>query len=276
MGRVEGKVAFITGAGRGQGRSHAVCLAAEGADIVAVDVCQNAPTVPYALASADDLAVTAKEVEALGRRIITAEADVRDTAALARVAERAMAEFGRLDIVCANAGIWSGGMLLDLSEETWQEMIDVNLTGVWKTIKATVPHIVAGGKGGSVILTSSAGGLRGYHSTGHYSAAKHGVVGIMRTLALELAPHMIRVNSLHPGSVGTDMILNDFARDYFLAGSEDSSVEAFATNAQAHNVLPIPWVKPRDISEAVVYLASDAARYVTGVTLPIDAGNLLK
>jgi NAD(P)-dependent dehydrogenase (short-subunit alcohol dehydrogenase family) len=167
-------------------------------------------------------------------------------------------------------------MLLDLSDETWEEMIDVNLTGVWRTIKATVPHMVAGGRGGSVILTSSAGGLKGYHSTGHYSAAKHGVVGLMRTLALELAPQMIRVNSVHPGSVGTDMILNDFARSYFLAGQDDQSVEAFARAARSHNVMPIDWVEPADISKAVLYLASDDARYVTGVTLPIDAGSLVK
>jgi len=276
MPRVEGKVAFVTGAGRGQGRSHAVALAAEGADIIAIDYCRNVRSVEYPLASSADLKETANLIEAQGRQVLAVEADVRDPKAQADVAAEGLRRFGRLDIVCANAGIWSGGMLSDLSEDAWQDMIDVNLTGVWRTIKATAPIMRELGNGGSIILTSSAGGLRGYHSTGHYSAAKHGVVGLMRTAALELAPDMIRVNSIHPGSVGTDMILNDFAFRYFMPDLEHRTKEEFARRAQTHNVLPIPWVDPIDISNAVVFLASDEARYITGVTLPVDAGNLLK
>jgi SDR family mycofactocin-dependent oxidoreductase len=278
MGRVEGKVAFITGAARGQGRSHAIRLAQEGADIIAVDICAQVGSVPYAMATPDDLAQTVKEVEALDRRIVATRADVRDYGAVKAALDDGVAQLGRLDIVSANAGIFSFGTLEELTETQWQDMIDVNLTGVWHAAKAAIPHLRAGGRGGSMILTSSTAGLMAMANTGHYNSAKHGVVGLMRTLALELAPDMIRVNSVHPTSVDTDMVQNAptsalFAPDL---AEQDRTRQRLEDRFQALNVLPIPWVEPVDISNAVLWLASDESRYVTGVTLPVDAGALIK
>ncbi|MGY1609774.1 mycofactocin-coupled SDR family oxidoreductase [Geodermatophilus sp. SYSU D00700] len=274
-GRVEGKVAFVTGAARGQGRSHAIRLAEEGADIIAVDICQQMETVPYPMATPDDLAETVKEVESLDRRIVATQADVRDAEALRAAVDRGVAELGRLDIVCANAGIFSF-TTEELGEQMWREMIDVNLTGVWRTAKVAVPHVIEGGRGGSIIMTSSTAGLQGFPNFAHYVAAKHGVVGLMRTLALELAPHMIRVNSVHPTSVDTAMIHNRATYDLFAPDLDDPTREQVAERFRALNALPIEWVDARDISNAVLFLASDEARYVTGVTLPVDAGSTQK
>jgi (+)-trans-carveol dehydrogenase len=276
-GRVAGKVAFITGAARGQGRSHAIRLAQEGADIIAVDLAGQIGSVPYAMATPDDLAETVKEVEALDRRIVATQADVRDYAAVKAALDGGVAQLGHLDIVSANAGIFSFGPLDQLSETEWQDMIDVNLTGVWHAAKAAIPHLRAAG-GGSMILTSSGLGLEGMPNVGHYVAAKHGIVGLMRTLALELAPDMIRVNSLHPTTVNTDMIQNAATYELFASDLPEAerTPEVVSERFQSINALPIPWVEPVDISNAVLWLASDEARYVTGVTLPIDAGELLK
>jgi (+)-trans-carveol dehydrogenase len=277
-GRVEGKVAFITGAARGQGRSHAVRLAQEGADIIAVDLCDQVDSVPYQMATPEDLADTVKQVEALDRRIVATKADVRDYGALKKALDDGVAQLGRLDIVSANAGIASFGRAEELPEQTWQDMIDTNLTGVWHAAKAAIPHLRAGGGGGSIILTSSTAGLKANENMAHYVSAKHGVVGLMRTLALELAPDMIRVNSVHPTSVNTDMVQN--AATYALFAPDldekDRTKERLAERFQAINALPIPWVEPADISNAVLWLASDEARYVTGVTLPVDAGFMAK
>jgi SDR family mycofactocin-dependent oxidoreductase len=275
-GRVEGKVAFVTGAARGQGRSHALRLAQEGADIIAVDIGKQIDSVPMPMATPDDLNQTVRQVEELDRRIVATQTDVRDYAGLKRALDDGVAQLGRLDIVAANAGIASFGPAEELSEEAWQDMIDVNLTGVWHTCKAAIPHLKAGGRGGSIILTSSAAGLKGYANVSHYVSAKHGVVGLMRTLAQELAPHMIRVNSIHPTQVDTPMIMNETAFRLFLPDNEHPTVEDFAPVSQMMNALPIPWVDPVDISNAVLFLASDEARYITGVPLPVDAGALIK
>lgn len=198
-GRVAGKVAFVTGSARGQGRSHAVRLAQEGADIIAIDVCRAFERSPAAGSTADDLAETAGMVKNLGRRIVTAEVDVRDFDQLKATVDSGVEQLGRLDIIVANAGIGTtGAKLHNIDDNLWQEMIDVNLTGVWKTVKAGVPHIKAGGRGGSIILTGSVAGLKAYPRTGHYVAAKHGVVGIMRSFAVELGQDFIRVNAVHP------------------------------------------------------------------------------
>jgi (+)-trans-carveol dehydrogenase len=276
-GRVAGKVAFITGAARGQGRSHAIRLAQEGADIIAVDLAGQIGSVPYPMATPDDLAETVKEVEALDRRIVATQADVRDYAAVKAALDDGVAQLGHLDIVSANAGIFSFGTLDQLSETEWRDMIDVNLTGVWHTAKAAIPHLRAAG-GGSMILTSSGLGLEGMPNVGHYVTAKHGIVGLMRTLALELAPDMIRVNSLHPTTVNTDMIQNAATYELFASDLPEAerTREVVSERFQSINALPIPWVEPVDISNAVLWLASDESRYVTGVTLPIDAGELLK
>jgi SDR family mycofactocin-dependent oxidoreductase len=276
-GRVEGKVAFITGAARGQGRSHAIRLAREGADIIAVDLAGQIGSVPYAMATPEDLAQTVKEVEALDRRIVASQADVRDYGAVKAALDDGVAQLGRLDIVSANAGIFSFGTLEELTETQWQDMLDVNLTGEWHAAKAAIPHLRAAG-GGSIILTSSAAGLKGFANVGHYVSAKHGVVGLMRTLALELAPDMIRVNSLHPTSVNTDMLQNPPMYELFAPDlpAAERTKDVLVPRFQELSALPIPWVEPVDISNAVLWLASDEARYVTGVTLPIDAGSLTK
>jgi (+)-trans-carveol dehydrogenase len=240
-----------------------------------VDIAGQIDTVPYAMATPDDLAETVKEVEALDRRIVASQADVRDYGALKGALDAGVAELGRLDIVCANAGIFSF-TTEELDESTWRDMIDVNLTGVWHTTKAAVPHLVEGGHGGSMILTSSTAGLRAFPNFAHYVAAKHGVVGLMRTLALELAPHMIRVNSVHPTSVNTDMVHNDATYRLFAPDIENPTGEQVAPRFGEMNALPINWVEARDISNAVLFLASDEARYITGVTLPVDAGALVK
>jgi (+)-trans-carveol dehydrogenase len=274
-GRVDGKVALITGAARGQGRSHAVRLAEEGADIIAIDACSDLDTVDYPLASADDLATTAKLVEAAGRRAVTLQADVRDLAGLTAAVDRGVAELGRLDIVVANAGILSNGPAHELSEDAWQQMIDVNLSGVWRTCRAAIPHLIAGGRGGSIVLVSSVAGLRSYAGVAHYVAAKHGVVGLMKTLAQELAEHRIRVNTVNPTQVDTDMIQNDSMYRLFCPDVEHPTRQDFAAASAATILLPIDWVEPIDVSQAVLFLASDEARYITGIALPVDGGALL-
>jgi SDR family mycofactocin-dependent oxidoreductase len=277
MGRLEGKVAFVTGAARGQGRSHALRLAEEGADIVAVDIADQISTVKYPMATPDDLAETVRQVEALDRRIVAKQADVRDYAAMKSAVDDGVAQLGRLDIVAANAGIGTFGTMEELTDDEWDDMLDTNLKGVWHTAKATIPHLRAAG-GGSMILTSSTAGLMGLANLGHYVAAKHGVVGLMRTLALELAPDLIRVNTVHPTSVDTDMIHNEATYALFAPdlGPEERTRDALGARFATLNALPIQWVEAVDISNAVVFLASDEARYITGVTLPVDAGSLVK
>lgn len=277
MGRLEGKVAFVTGAARGQGRSHAVRMAQEGADIVAIDLVSQIDTVPYAMASPDDLAETVRQVEALDRRIVAREADVRDFGAVRSAVDAGIAELGRLDIVSANAGIFSHAPAEELTDTAWDDMIDVNLKGVWHTAKAAIPHLRAAG-GGAIVITSSTAGLKGFPNFVHYVASKHGVVGIMRTLALELAPDSIRVNTVHPTSVDTDMIQNQAMYDLFAPDYAPGTAgrDVFRERMSGMNALPVPWIEAVDISNAVVWLASDEARYVTGIQLPVDAGSTQK
>jgi (+)-trans-carveol dehydrogenase len=276
MGRLEGKVALVTGAARGVGRSLSSRLAEEGADIIAIDICGQVDSVAYRMATPDDLRHTVSQVEAQGRRIIAAQVDVRDLGLLTGVLGQAVADLGGLDVVCANAGIYSQGLASDLSEQTWKEMIDINLTGVWHTCKAAIPHLINGGRGGAIIITSSSVGLRASPNVGHYGATKHAVVGLMRTLALELGPHMIRVNSIHPTAIDTDMIQNESLYRLMVPGAPHPTREDVAPVLQSLNALPIPWVEPRDVANAVLFLASDEARYVTGVALPVDAGMTIK
>jgi SDR family mycofactocin-dependent oxidoreductase len=269
---IEGKVACITGAARGQGRCHAERLAQEGADIIAVDACAPIATVPYAMPTPEDLAETASLVRATGRRIVTAQADVRDLASLTDAVDAGVEELGRLDIVIANAGISTTAPTLDMSEEMWATMIDVNLSGVWKTLKAAVPHVVRGGRGGAVVITSSIATEISHENTAHYTASKHGLVGLMRVLAKELAPHGIRVNSLQPTTVATDMVLNDTIYRLFRPDLENPTRDDFEEAAQAINALPVPMLEPIDVANAVVHLVSDAGRYITGTTQVLDAG----
>lgn len=273
MGKLEGKVALITGAARGQGRSHAVRLAEEGADIIAVDVCRGFDHVAYAPASEEDLAGTVKLVEELDQRIVTKIVDVRDLAGLQAAVGEAVGELGRLDIVSANAGIASfQDGAWNASEEEWQEVLDIDLTGVWKTVKATVPAMIEQGDGGSIVLTSSIAGLVGMPGLGQYVAAKHGVTGLMRVLAMELAPHRIRVNSIHPANVATPMLQNEPVYSLFLGGVTGATDEQAAGGMQSMNALPIPWLESRDVSNVLAFLASDEGRYITGTTQVVDAG----
>lgn len=272
MGKLDGKVAFITGVARGQGRSHAIRLAEEGADIVGIDLCQQLDTVNYPMSTPDDLAETVKLVEETGRRIIAREADVRDFAAVKAVVSEGVEEFGRLDIVLANAGVMTHSLPPidpEKSYRAWHDAIDIMLTGVWYTLQATVPHLIDGGRGGSIVITSSAAGLRtqptdmGGGTDGYY-ASKFAVVGLMKAYANALGEHNIRVNTVHPTGVATPMILNDFFPAF---------VEANPRIAESVvNSLPVFAIEEIDVSNAITYLVSDEGRYVTGITLPVDAG----
>lgn len=277
-GRVEGKVAFITGAARGQGRSHAVRLAQEGADIIAVDICSNVKTVEpyYPMATPEDLEETVAEVEKLDRRIVARQADVRDADALGAALQAGIDELGGVDIVVANAGIATYGRGWELEEKVWQEMLDVNLTGVWHTAKVAIPHMIDAGKGGSIMFTSSIGGLKGVQHVAHYVSTKHALVGLMRTFANELAPYNIRVNTIHPTNTDTHMIQNPGTYGMFLPGDPEPTQEKAIPAFVSLNALEVPWVDPVDISNAVLFLGSDEARYITGVALPVDAGALIK
>jgi (+)-trans-carveol dehydrogenase len=276
MGRVDGKVALVTGAARGQGRCHAVRLAEEGADIIAIDLCDQIGTVHYDMPTAEDLDETKAQIEAMGRRVIATAADVRDTAALRAAVDDGVAQLGRLDIIVANAGIFSFAPVLELSEEAWRDVIDVNLTGVWRTCVAAVPAMIAAGNGGSVILTSSVAGLTPFRNTAHYVTSKYGVVGLMKCLALELGEHGIRVNSVNPTTVATPMVLNEPTVKLFLPDSANPTTDEFAARMQEAHVLPVPWVESEDVADAVLFLACDESRCMTGVALPIDAGLMIK
>ena len=275
MGVLDGKVAFVTGAARGQGRSHARRLAEEGADIIAIDACATPGWLSYPLASEADLAQTVKEVEAAGRRVVARRADARDLGEVRAALDEGVAEFGgRLDIVCANAGIISQPVATwEIDLDQWRELIDVTLTGVFVTIKAAVPHMIAAGNGGSITLTSSGAALISGGGFADYKAAKSGVLSLTRTLACELAEHFIRVNAICPTAVDTPMIQNETLYRSFRPDLPNPGREDVKAGFQTMNLLPIPWVDAADVSNAIVWLASDAARYITGVTLPVDAGN---
>lgn len=275
MGLVEGKVAFITGVARGQGRAHAVRLAEEGADVVGVDVCEDIATVPYPLASEEELQETAELIAKTGRRAVVQRADVRRSGELREAVAAGIAAFGHIDIAVANAGIATLGA--DWSDEeaeaAWEDVLAVNLTGVWNTVRACMRPMIERGGGGSIVLTSSTAGLKGLTSPGSfgneaYGAAKHGVVGLMRQFAVELSKDRIRVNSVHPTGVDTMMVRNP-TMEKFLDESSDAM-------SSLTNLLPVELLQPRDISDAVLFLASDLARYITGVTLPVDAGFTVK
>lgn len=269
MGKLEGKVALITGAARGQGRSHATRLAQEGTDIIAVDICDQIDTVAYPMATANDLKQTVADVEALGRRIVSVRADIRDYTALREAVATGSDSLGRIDVVIANAGIAPQGGPEPDAEAMFRSVVEVNLIGTWNTVMAAVPGMIEKGDGGSIVLTSSTQGLKGTGGDGSgamsgYAASKHGIVGLMRSFANWLAPNHIRVNTVHPTGVATPMVENEVMATY-IAENPD-------TAEAARNLLPVDLVQPVDISNAIAWLASDEARYVTGITLPVDAG----
>jgi SDR family mycofactocin-dependent oxidoreductase len=268
MGKLEGQVAFITGAARGQGRAHAVRLAQEGADIIAVDICGQLDAVGYKMSTTEDLDETVRLVEALGRRIVAHVADVRDAEALQKAYDDGVAALGAATVVVANAGIGPGGFASE--EQQWDEVVDVNLKGVWNTGRVAIPSMIEAGRGGAIVLTSSTGGLMGAPSVVAgmlaYTAAKHGVIGLMRSWANYLAQYEIRVNSVAPTTVRTPM-------------ANDGDVSMIITHVpelagSLTNALPVEAVEAVDVANAVAWLVSDEARYVTGTVVPVDAGNL--
>jgi SDR family mycofactocin-dependent oxidoreductase len=271
MGSLDGKVAFITGVARGQGRSHAIRLADDGADIIGVDICADIASNGYPMASRDELDETVALVEERGGKMLASIADVRDFHQLKAALDTGAEHFGRLDVVCANAGIASMAfreLTIEEDLEQWTDVLDVNLVGAFHTAKAAIPHLIAGGRGGSIVFTSSTAGLRGFGGLQGgglgYAASKHGIVGLMRTLANALAPNSIRVNTVHPTAVNTMMAVNP-AMTSFLENYPDGG-------PHLQNPMPVGLLEPEDISAAIAYLVSDAGKYVTGVTLPVDAG----
>jgi SDR family mycofactocin-dependent oxidoreductase len=286
--RVEGKVAFVTGAARGQGRSHAIRLAEEGADIIACDICSDIDAIDYPMGSEDELNETVEMIEALDRRVVARKADVRDFAALKHVVDEGVAELGRLDVVVANAGLVDQGpRTWEVSEASYRSQTDVLLKGVWNTYRATVPLLIEQGTGGSIIATGSMVSIKAQPHISIYAAAKAGVVAMSDSLANEVAPYGIRVNTVHPTNVNTDLIWRNEGLQRLFTPDLDRlpTRREFAVPASGANLLwdpqadwphPIPWVEARDISNAVLYLASDEARYVTGLRLKVDLGALIK
>lgn len=271
MGSLDGKVAFITGVARGQGRSHAVRLATEGASIIGVDICADIASNGYPMATPDELEETVALVEGKGGTMLGSVADVRDFHAVKAAVDRGVERFGRLDIVLANAGIATMAfreLTIEEELEQWTDVLDVNLVGAFHTAKAAIPHLITGGRGGSIVFTSSTAGLKGFGGLQGgglgYAASKHGIVGLMRTLANALAPQNIRVNTVHPTAVRTMMAVNP-AMVAFLENYPDGG-------PHLQNPLPVDMLEPEDVSAAIAYLVSDDAKYVTGVTFPVDAG----
>jgi SDR family mycofactocin-dependent oxidoreductase len=272
-GRVAGKTALITGVARGQGRSHAVALAREGADIFGVDMCAPVESVAYALSTAEDLAETARLVAHTGRRIETYIGDVRSSADMRAATEQAASTFGKIDIVVANAGIWTPGSVWEMDDQTWQDMIDINLTGVFNTVRFAIPQMIER-KSGSLVLISSTCGVKALGWMPHYNAAKHGVMGLTRSLALDLGPYFVRANAILPSTVNTPMIMNEPSYKIYRPDLENPTREEAMSGFYAHNAMPVPYVEPEDVSEAVLFLASDASRYITGIGLPVDLGTI--
>jgi (+)-trans-carveol dehydrogenase len=277
MSWLEGKVAFITGIGKGQGRSHAVRLAREGAHIIGIDALKTYPWMNYRLADQSDVEETIRLVEAEGRRVFFRQADVTDLSSLEAALEAGVAELGRLDVVAANAGAFpKGDLTWEADAPAWRECVEVNLFGVFHTVHAAVPHMLKAGNGGSIIITSSGAAIVSGSYLSDYSAAKAALLSLTRTLAVELAPHWIRVNAICPGAVNTDMIANEAIYRMFRPDLDAPTREDTIDVWKSKHLLPVPWLEPSDISNAVAWLASDEARLVTGVTLPVDAGNTIK
>lgn len=276
MGRLDGKVAVVTGGARGLGRAMCVRLAEDGADIASLDVLTDIETVPYPSATEEDMAETVRLVEASDRNALPIRADVRDAASLDAAVEQIRERFGRIDIVCPNAGILSHATGWEMTEEEWLQMIDIALNGAWRTAKAAIPTMIAGGRGGSIVFTSSVVGLKGAYGLAHYAAAKHGVIGVARTLAIELAEHSIRVNTINPGTATTTLTINEPTAAAFVQDKENPTFEDLEDVYGELSLLPVKMLDPADVANAVAWLCSDEARYVTGVSLPVDAGTLTK
>jgi SDR family mycofactocin-dependent oxidoreductase len=270
---VAGKVAFITGAARGQGRSHAVRLAEEGADIIAVDLCGDLRNAAYPGGTEAELAETVALVEKTGQRIVASKADVRNLDELRAAVDAGVEELGRLDIVVANAGVLTAvGPFADMDEADWSYVLDVNLSGAWRTAKVALPHLRATGGHPSIVMIASSAGLRASRNTSHYVASKSGLIGLTRALALELGPEHIRVNSISPTQVDTPMIQNEFMYRRARPDLDHPGRDDLAEASLSRMAMPIAWIDPAEVSNAVLFLASDESRYVTGLAMTVDAG----
>ena len=276
LGQLDGKVAFITGIARGQGRSHALTLAGEGASIIGLDLCTKPSTTAYAGAGEDDLQETVRLIKEVGGDVYAEVADTRDFDQVQGVFDRGLERFGRVDVVIPNAGICSGAKTWEISPQDWREMIDINLNGVFHTVKAAVPTLISQGDGGSVVFIGSTEALKGAENISSYAASKHGVTGLMTSLARELGRHHIRVNSVNPTCVDTHMINNDFVYGLFRPDLEKPSREDVIGTFSDTHLLPVPWIEPRDVSSAILYLVTEPGRYITATTLVIDAGFIVK
>jgi (+)-trans-carveol dehydrogenase len=277
MSRLEGKVALISGVARGQGRSHALRLASEGVSIIGFDRMADYDTVPFSQATQEDLDETVELVQKAGGQIVAERADVRDRDQIAGVVEEGVARFGELDIVVANAGIAiNSGPFWEVPQDEWKDCIEVNLGGVWNTVSAAIPSMLAGGKGGSVVMTSSSAALKAAPNIAPYTAAKTGVIGLMRSMANDLAPYRIRANVVCPTSVPTAFLFNERLYKLFRPDLEHPGPEDVKPAMRQMHPLGEPWIEPEDISAAVAYLASDEARYITGIVLPVDLGQAIK
>ncbi len=274
MGLLDGKVALITGAGRGQGRAHAAACAREGADVIITDIARPVETIPYDMASADDLQATADLVEQLGREPLAAQVDVRDQAALDDVVARGIERFGAIDILIANAGVWGLAPFWELTEHQWHETIDINLTGVWRSTKAVAPHMIRR-QSGSMVLTASVNSYEPGENFAHYTAAKHGIIGLMKNIAAELAPYGVRCNAVSPGAVRTGMLENPVALDMF-AGHPGGTVDDLIQGGRHfHKLKGVSVLDPDTVANAALFLNSELASAVTGISLPVEAGHML-
>lgn len=277
MGKLDGKVAFVSGVARGQGRSHALTLAREGADVIGFDICEQIQSAPYPGASRAELDETQAMIEALGRRAVMSIADVRKYDEVEAAFAKGLAELGRCDFIIANAGIFAAGRFWEIELDAWNEMIDINLTGVWHTVRAATPTLISQGDGGSIVITGSTESLKGMANTASYSAAKHGLTGLMRTMANDLGQYNIRVNTVNPTCVDTNMVQNDCVRSLFNPGFDGELTRENCADSYARtNIIWVPWIEPQDVSNSVLFLCSDDSRYITGVPLPVDAGFVTK
>lgn len=276
MSDLTGKVAYITGVARGQGRSHAIALAKRGVRIVGLDICAPVESAPYEMANEAELAETEALIKEVGGDCILTVGDVRSLDDQIAAVNSAVERWGRVDIVLGNAGVCTYGDLATMSVEKWQEMMDIDLTGVWMSARAAAGPMIEAGNGGSMIFTSSTAGLRNLNQIGHYVAAKHGVTGLAKAFANELAPHNIRVNSLHPSNCRTEMMLNTGVAKMFRPDLDSPTWEDAVDSYGTIHLLNTPWVEPEDVSNAVVFLVSDEARFITGAAIPVDAGMLAK
>ncbi|MBI5340949.1 SDR family mycofactocin-dependent oxidoreductase [Mycobacterium sp. BK558] len=276
MGQLDGKVAFITGLARGQGRSHALALAGEGADIIGLDLCGDIASTAYPGSSAADLEETERLIKELGRRAVLSRADVRDFDQVQEAFDRGLEQLGRVDIVIPNAGICAGGKTWEITTDAWRETIDINLTGAWHAVKAAVPQLISQGDGGSVVFIGSTEALKGAENMSSYAASKHAITGLMTSLARELGHFNIRVNSVNPTCVDTNMIQNPYVWGLFQPDNPHPTRESVEESFTRTHILPVPWMEPLDVSRSILYLVGESGRYITASTLTIDAGFIVK